>query len=72
MNARTIRAGAAAVLVVDLLAVLIAGGLRLTHPDPAPTRSHVVDSQCVGGSVVNGVDDGSPAGLLALDTGAVC
>jgi hypothetical protein len=73
VKARTVRAAAVGVLVIEATVLAVAGTVAAARPDSVPAgRGTVVQSQCIEGHIVQGIDDGNPDGLLSYDTGASC
>ena len=72
MNRPTARTTAVALLAADVVAVLVTVAVVSQRPDPTPVRRTVVDSRCIDGRITQGIDDRTPAGLLAYDTGETC
>ena len=73
MNRPTVRAAALTILAADVMAVLVTLTVISHRPDPEPAARHtVVDSRCIDGRITQGINDHSPSGLLAYDTGVTC
>ena len=69
---RNLTACATAASTVAAVHCAVNGRLLRRPPAAAPAGPVVVDSQCIDGHQVQGIDDGNPAGLLARDTGVSC